>query len=425
MLSDRWMREPVEIMAPAGSWEAVTAALANGAGSVYFGVGRLNMRSRAALNFSPEDLPELAQRCHGAGARAYLTANIVVYDSELDELRELFLCALDAGVDAVIVSDPAAILLARELGLKVHVSTQANVSNFRSLRFFAAYADVIVLARELSLEQIRALSNGIRSEGLRGPSGEPVRLEAFVHGALCVAVSGRCQISLARYDRSANRGECFQSCRRSYNVEDASGVGGFMVEDGHILSPKDLCTIACLDQLIASGVSVLKIEGRGRSPDYVAETVRCYSEAADAIASGTYTAERVAEWRSRLNSVFNRGFWEGGYYLGLPAEMWSGSSGNHSVVSKRQIGVVSNFFVQAGVVEFDLCGGELAEGDMVMVYGTTTAPVQWAASGMRKGGIEVDRPVRGEGVTLQAPARLRRGDKVFVLVKSDFVAACS
>ena len=330
-------------MAPAGSFESLAAALQGGADSVYFGVGKLNMRSRATVNFSEEDLPEIVARCHEAGAKAYLTLNIIVYDEELEEVHALCSAARKAGVDAVIASDLAVISSARSIGLEVHMSVQANVCNMASVKFYAQYADVVVLARELTLAQIRHIIESIRKEGVKGPSGELLRVEIFAHGALCVAVSGKCHMSLAAYNSSANRGACFQNCRRAYRVTDEETGNELVIDNKYVMSPKDLCTIPVLDQLLDAGVSVLKLEGRGRSSDYVRTVTSVYREAARACQDGTFSSDRAEAWMKRLESVFNRGFWQGGYYLGVKWGEWSGSANSRAALLKIHIARVENF----------------------------------------------------------------------------------
>lgn len=407
----------LELLAPAGSREALAAALRAGAHSVYFGAGKLNMRARAARNFREEDLSKVTRRCHAAGAKAYLTLNTVLYDAELPAVDQLCLRAAEAGIDAVIASDPAAIQAARRAGLPVHLSTQANVSNLAAVRFHAAWADVIVLARELSLGQIEAIDRAIREEGIRGPSGKLLRLEAFVHGALCVAVSGHCGMSLAAYDHSASRGDCLQSCRRSYLVSDPETGTAFEIDNHFVMSPRDLCTIGCLDLIIAAGVQVLKIEGRGRTADYVRETVSCYREAIESLADGSYGRERIAAWRERLARVYNRGFWEGGHYLGLPTEVWSGSAGNQAAQRKHQAGLVTNYFARQAVAEVAVRSHPLAQGDTIQIVGPATGclTVHIEPGGLRLDDAPVGRVERAEGVTFPVPRKVRRGDKLFVV----------
>ncbi|MGF1451307.1 MAG: peptidase U32 family protein [Opitutales bacterium] len=413
---NRTDRSPApEILAPAGSYESLAAALNAGADAVFFGVGTLNMRARGAANFAEGDLGEIVKRCRDAGAKAYLTLNILVYDDELPLVERLCHLAEAAGVDAVIATDIATIQTARAAGLSVHLSTQANVSNLPAVRFFAQFADVVVLARELDLAKIRHIAEAVAREPILGPSGEPVHLEVFVHGALCVAISGQCGMSLATHNQSANRGACVQPCRRSYRVISEQTEAELVVDNKYVMSPRDLCTIGCLDRLLEAGASLLKIEGRGRAADYVAETVCCYREAVQAIRDGVYDAKRVAGWRERLRRVYNRDFWEGGYYLGEKTEVWSGAAGSQATTVKRQIGRVTNFFSQAGVAEICVTSGPLSVGDTVLFVGGTTGAHQEPARSLRIDENAIERVERAEGLTLPLTAKVRRGDKVFVV----------
>lgn len=397
--------------------DCLAAALQAGAHSVYFGAGEMNMRARAARNFREEDLRKVVRKCHAAKAKAYLTLNTLLYDEEVPAMERLCLRAKESGVDAVIASDPAVIQAARATGLPVHLSTQANVSNLASVRFHSAWADVIVLARELSLDQIRGISRGVRQMDIRGPSGNRIRLEAFAHGALCVAVSGHCHMSLAAYNHSANRGDCLQACRRAYLVSDPETGTQFEIDNHHVMSPKDLCTIGCLDWLIESGVQVLKIEGRGRTADYVQETVTCYREALESLNDGTYGEARIAAWRQRLAKVYNRGFWEGGHYLGHRTEVWSGSAGNQATQTRRQAGVVTNYFAQQAVAEVKLQSLPLAVGDNVQIVGPTTGclSVHIGEGELRRSGEPVGSVEKADGVTFKVDRKVRRGDKVFLI----------
>ena len=409
----------IEIMAPAGSFESLAAALQGGADSVYFGVGKLNMRSRATVNFSEEDLPEIVERCHEAGAKAYLTLNIIVYDEELEAVHALCDAAWKAGVDAVIASDLAVISYARSIGLEVHMSVQANVCNMASVKFYAQYADVVVLARELTLAQIRHIIESSRKEGVKGPSGELLRVEIFAHGALCVAVSGKCHMSLAAYNSSANRGACFQNCRRAYRVTDEETGNELVIDNKYVMSPKDLCTIPVLDQLLDAGVSVLKLEGRGRSSDYVRTVTSVYREAARACQDGTFSADRAEAWMKRLESVFNRGFWQGGYYLGVKWGEWSGSANSRAALLKIHIARVENFYKKNGVAALFLEAGGLSAGQTILITGPTTGAVRMEVAAMRRETAEGMEPVeaaqKGETVYLAVPEQVRRRDKVYLL----------
>ena len=401
-------------MSPAGSEAALAAAIRAGADSVYFGVGQLNMRARSA-SLSVDDLPVIARRCRAEGVRSYLALNTVVYDQELDELRALCDAALASGVSAVIATDLATIEYARSIGLEVHLSVQANVTNFPALQFYARYADTVVLARELSLEQITSLSKKVREHPLCGPSGQPVRLELFAHGALCVAVSGKCYMSLAQYNRSANRGACYQPCRRSYRVTDEETGEELVIDNKYVMSPKDICTIGYLDRIAGAGISVLKIEGRGRSADYVSTVTRVYREALDALAAGTYDPPACDAWIERLARVFNRGFWHGGYYCGEKLGEWAGAADSQATERRDEIGVVSNFFSQAGVAEFTLRRYPLKNGDTLLIEGPTTGALRFTASHLRVDGSPSEGAQPGDLVTLAPPRRVRRQDKLFLI----------
>ena len=416
----------IELMAPAGSPAALSAAIDAGADSVYFGVGKLNMRARSA-DFTADDLPGIAARCREAGVKSYLALNTLVYDDELNEMRALCDAAKAAGVSAVIATDIATIETARSIGLEVHISVQANVANFQALEFYSRYADTVVLARELTLEQISNVWKNVQARDVRGPSGEPVRLELFGHGALCVAVSGKCYMSLAQNNHSANRGACLQTCRRSYRVTDEETGEELVIDNRHVMSPKDLCTVQYLDQIAAAGVSVLKIEGRARTADYVAVTTRVYREALDALAAGTYDPANCRPWIAELSKVFNRGFWHGGYYCGKPLGEWSGKSHSQATEQRDQIGVLSNFFSKPGVAEFTLRKHELNPGDSLLIEGPTTGAVRFTAENLHVNGQPVESAKPGDVVTLRLPCselrsaagalpgKARRQDKVFLL----------
>ena len=405
-------------MAPAGNFECLRAAIQGGADSVYFGVGHLNMRAHSAGNFSPADLSEVVRICREAGVRTYLTLNIVLYDEDLDAMRATLNRAREAGVSAVIASDIAAIEYARSIGMEVHISTQLNVSNLEALRFYARWADVIVLARELNLDQVRQLHERIVAEHITGPSGEPVRIEMFAHGALCMAVSGKCYLSLHATGDSANRGECLQICRRGYEVTDLETGYKLDIDNQYIMSPKDLCTIGFMDRIIASGVRVFKIEGRARSAEYVRRTASCYRRAADAVCAGTYTPELAAELKRQLGEVFNRGFWDG-YYQGAKMGQWSSVYGSQATRRKVYCGKVSNWFDRLGVAEVTVESVPLHLGDRVMAIGSTTGVVEFDVTDLRVNFAPVDCAAKGERCsvavrTAENNDRLRRGDKIYI-----------
>lgn len=412
-------RKELEIMAPAGNFECLHAAIQGGADSVYFGVGKLNMRSHSAANFQPEDLAEVVRICREAGVRSYLTLNITLYEEELDAMRSALDAAKAAGVDAVIASDMAAIEYCRKIGLEVHISTQLSISNSESLRFYSQFADVVVLARELNLDQVRKISDTIGRDHICGPSGRPVRIEMFAHGALCMAVSGKCYLSLHSYGASANRGSCYQVCRRGYEVTDLETGNQLLVDNKYIMSPKDLCTIEFMDKIIASGVKVFKIEGRARSAEYVKRCASCYRRAADAVCDGTYSPEFAAGLKKELAEVFNRGFWDG-YYQGAYLGQWSEVYGSQATRTKIYCGKITNWFDRIGVAEISVESVPVHRGDRLMVTGATTGVVEFDASDLRvnleaaevaeKGvrcSVAIDPSICPDG-------KLRRGDKVFI-----------
>jgi putative protease len=407
-------------MAPAGSWAALSAALAAGANSVYFGVGKLNMRARAANNFHADDLPSIVAKCQEFRAKAYLTLNTILFDEELDDATALCHMAKAAGVDAVIAADPAVLQLAQKEALPIHLSVQANVTNLAALRFYAPFADVVVLARELTLAQIRHLIEGIHTQQILGPSGQPIQIEIFAHGALCVAFSGKCQMSLALYgpEASANRGACFQPCRRRYLVTDQE-TGDELAIDGHqVMSPKDLCTLPFLDQILDAGVSVLKLEGRGRSADFVSTVVRVYRQAIDAWKAGSFRPQlETGAWMSDLGKVFNRGFWEGGYYLGKPLGEWA-SSHSQATEKKTFLGEITKYYARIGVAETHLRSGEIHVGDDLWVIGNTTGAVRVRVTELRIGqnATPATEAAKGAVVAFPVPEKVRVGDQLYRLV---------
>ena len=412
-------RKELEIMAPAGNFECLHAAIQGGADSVYFGVGRLNMRSHSAANFSPEELAEVVRICREAGVRSYLTLNIVLYEEELADMRAALDAAKAAGVDAVIASDMAAIEYCRRIGLEVHISTQLSISNSEALRFYSQFADVVVLARELNLDQVRSISETISRDNICGPSGRQVRIEMFAHGALCMAISGKCYLSLHSYGASANRGSCYQICRRGYEVTDLETGNRLVVDNKYIMSPKDLCTIEFMDKIIASGVKVFKIEGRARSAEYVKRCASCYRRAADAVCDGTYTPELAAELKKQLAEVFNRGFWDG-YYQGAYLGQWSEVYGSQATRVKIYCGKISNWFDRIGVAEIAVESVPIHRGDRLMVTGATTGVVEFDAADLRVNLEAADVAEKGVRCSVAVDpsicpdGRLRRGDKVFI-----------
>ena len=423
-------RRELEIMAPAGNFGCLVAAIQGGADSVYFGIGHLNMRSHSANNFTREDLPEIVRICRAYGIRAYMTLNITLYGEDLEEARETLRAAKAAGVDAIIASDMAAILYCREIGLEVHISTQLSISNVEALRFYAQWADVVVLARELNLSQVKAIHEAIVSEHITGPSGNLVRIEMFAHGAFCMAVSGKCYLSLAAYGESANRGACMQVCRRGYLVTDYETGNQIHIDNKYMMSPKDLCTIEFADKFVEAGVKVFKIEGRARSADYVKTTAACYRRAADAVADGTFTSEMGSALKEELATVFNRGFWDG-YYLGARMGEWSSVYGSQATRRKVYVGKVTNWFARIGVVEVQVEATPLRRGEEILFIGNTTGILPVKAEDLRVDLEPADVCPQGVRCSIAVPLegmpedhvnpdsepgeRLhpRRGDKVF------------
>jgi len=411
----------IELMAPAGSWESLSAALKAGADSVYFGVGKLNMRARSAGNFAVDDLREITAKCRKFKVKTYLTLNTILFDSELDEAEALCRKAKDEGVDAVIAADPAVLQISKAAGLPVHLSVQANATNLAAVKFYSAFADVIVLARELSLGQICGIITGIREDRITGPSGRLVQIEIFAHGALCVAYSGKCQMSLALYGpkASANRGACFQPCRRNYSVTDQE-TGSELVIDGHqVLSPKDLCTLPFLNQILDAGVSVLKIEGRGRSADFVSTTVRVYREAIDAWKEGSFQKKLESGfWMAELEKVFNRGFWEGGYYLGKPLGDWTTSPDSQATERKIFVGKITRYYARIGVAESLIRGEPIRLNDELWILGETTGAVRAKATELRIGenATPVQQADKGMVAAFPVPEKVREGDRLYRIV---------
>ena len=406
-----------EIMAPVGSWESLQAALQGGANAVYFGVGKLNMRSRSAANFTIDDLPRITAIAHGAGVRTYLTVNTIIYNSEIKEMHRLLEAAKEAGISAIIASDMAVISYANSIGVEVHVSTQCNVSNVEAVRWYAQFADVIVTARELPLGQVAEITQYIRDNDIRGPKGELVQVEVFAHGALCMSVSGKCYLSLDNYNYSANRGACLQLCRRGYIVKDKESDLELEIDNEYIMSPKDLCTIGFLDKIVRAGVRVLKIEGRGRSADYVRTVTECYREAVEAIADGSYSQKKIDGWMQRLATVFNRGFWDG-YYLGRRLGEWSERYGSQATEQKVYLGPVHNYFGRIGVAEVYLQTNEtLHVGEEVMVIGETTGVYRDTIREMRTDRDPVPEVHQGDRFSFATTATLHRGDKVYRIDK--------
>lgn len=399
-------------MAPVGSFESLAAAIDAGADAVYFGVQGLNMRSRSSVNFTLDDLHMIVHTCREAGVKTYLTVNIIVYDSDLDDMRATIDAAAEAGISAIIASDIAAISYARQRGVEVHISTQCNISNIEAVRFYAQFADTVVLARELSLEQVRAIHDAIVAENICGPAGNQVKIEMFCHGALCMAVSGKCYLSLHQMNSSANRGACTQICRRGYEVTDLETGEQLNVDNKYIMSPKDLKTIHFLNKMVDAGVSVFKIEGRARGPEYVSIAVRCYSEALDAICDGTYDENRVKDWDERLRKIFNRDFWDG-YYLGQRLGEWSAKYGSSATRVKHYTAKGVKYFSKLGVGEFMMEAGELHVGDEIVITGPTTGALIITVDEIRVDLKSVEKAVKGDAFSIPVPAKIRPGDRLY------------
>lgn len=402
-------------MAPVGSYESLQAAIQGGADAVYFGVDKLNMRSRSSKNFTSADLKKIVDIAANRGIKTYLTLNTVMYDSDMDMMRKIVDEAKVSGVDAIIASDPAVFDYVQQQGLAVHLSTQANVSNIESVRYYSRIADVIVLARELTLDQVKEISEAIQKEHITGPSGELVRIEMFVHGALCMAISGKCYLSLHQTNYSANRGACLQICRRSYTVRDTDTGDELEIENEHIMSPKDLLTIHFLDKILGAGVTVLKIEGRARSPEYVYTVSQCYSDAIDSILTGTYSKEKVESWIERLKAVFNRGFWDG-YYLGQRLGEWSDRYGSRATRRKIYIGKGVNYFRKAKVAEFIIETKTLKKGDRILITGPTTGVIESVVDEIRVDDNPVLEAKKGARITITLPTVIRASDKLYKLI---------
>lgn len=403
-------------MAPVGSWESLAAAMDAGADAVYFGIEGLNMRSRSSSNFTIADMEAIAARCNQAGVRTYLTVNTILYDSDIEKMHAIVDHAKSAGISAIIATDIAAIRYCAKAGIPVHISTQANISNIEAVRFYAQWANVMVLARELNMEQVAEIHRHILEDPVTGPDGRPVRLEMFCHGALCMAVSGKCYLSLHEMNSSANRGACNQICRRSYTVRDKETGDELDVENQYIMSPKDLKTIGFLPEMVKAGVSVFKIEGRARGPEYVYETVKCYSEALQAVCDGTFGEERVREWDERLAKIFNRGFWNG-YYLGQRLGEWSAKYGSSATRVKKYVAKAGRYYSKLGVGEFLMEAGELNVGDEVIVTGPTTGALIFTVAELRYDLKPVDKVTKGQLFSLPVPAKTRPADRLYLWEK--------
>ena len=401
-----------ELLAPAGSFDSLRAAIDAGADAVYFGIEQLNMRARSANNFTLADLEEISRTCKSANVRTYITLNTVLYDHDLSLMRRIIDAAAEHQIDAVIAMEPGVMLYAKEKGVNVHLSTQANITNIEAVKFYAQFAEVMVLSRELTLSQVATICRGIEQQNICGPSGKPVQIETFVHGALCMAVSGKCYLSLHTHNSSANRGACKQNCRRTYTVKDEEG-NELLIDNEYIMSPKDLNTIGFLDKLVETGVGVYKIEGRSKGPEYVYEVTKCYRAALDAIAAGTYSAAKVEEWMERLSTVYNRGFW-GGYYLGKKLGEWTDQPGSVAKERKVYLGTGVKYFSSIGIGEFKLQSGELKVGDEVIITGPTTGYLRTKVSSLHleESPVEVISR-RGVHFSMPVQEKIRPSDKLY------------
>lgn len=404
-------------MAPAGNFESLQAALDNGADSVYFGVEQLNMRARASINFTLDDLPEIARRCQEKNVRTYLTLNTIIYDHDSSIIKTLLDKAKESNLTAVIAMDQAVIAYARQIGMEVHISTQINITNIETVRFYAMFADTMVMSRELSLRQVKKICEQIEKEQIKGPSGNLVEIEIFGHGALCMAVSGKCYLSLHSHNSSANRGACKQNCRKKYTVIDQESGFEIEIDNEYMMSPKDLCTLDFLDQVIDAGAKVLKIEGRGRAPEYVAKVIRTYREAIDSYYEGTFTQEKVSAWMQELQKVYNRGFWSG-YYLGQKLGEWSGVPGSQATQKKVYVGKAMHFFPKSGISEFKIEAFDIKIGDPLLITGPTTGVQELTLKEMLVADQPAQKAVKGDSCTFRTGFRTRLSDKLYKIVQS-------
>ena len=403
-----------EIMAPVGSRESLAAAIQAGADSIYFGIEKLNMRAHSASTFSIDDLREIAATCNEHGIKTYLTVNTIIYNEDIALMHEIVDAAKEAGISAVIASDVAVMTYCNKMGQEVHLSTQLNISNVEALKFYAQFADVVVLARELNMDQVAEVHRLAEEQNICGPSGEPIRIEMFCHGALCMAISGKCYLSLDNANRSANRGECIQLCRRSYTVTDNETGTQLEIDNKYVMSPKDLKTVRFIDKMMKSGVRVFKIEGRARGPEYVYTVVKCYKEAIQSVIDGTFTEEKKDAWDERLATVFNRGFWDG-YYLGQKLGEWNKNYGSCATEKKVYVGKGIKYFSKLGVAEFAIEAADFKKGDKLLITGPTTGVIYMTADEIRYDLNPVDEALKGQRISMPVPAKVRPSDKLFKL----------
>ena len=407
----------IEIMSPAGSWESLQAAIQGGANSVYFGIEQLNMRAKSSNNFTLDDLIEIASLCIKNNIKSYITLNTIIYDHDLILMQKIIDTAKKEGINAIIASDQAVIAYASSVQMKVHISTQINITNIETIRFYSNFADVIVLSRELSLRQIKNITNEIEKQQIKGPSGNLIQLEIFAHGALCVAVSGKCYMSLHTTNSSANRGACIQNCRKTYSVTDKEDGYQFDIDNEYIMSPKDLCTIGFLNQVLDSGPNILKIEGRGRSPEYVKTTTQCYREAADSYLNGSYTKDKIEGWITKLKTVYNRGFWDG-YYLGQKLGEWTKTHGSKATKKKIYLGKAKKYFTNLQVAEFNIESFNLKKGDNILITGTTTGVIETIVDEMRNNDKLVTDVKKGDNFSMKLDYFIRPNDRLYKVVNA-------
>lgn len=409
------MQKKIELMSPAGDFESLLSALDNGADSIYFGIEQLNMRAKSSRNFKSDDLKEIARICHSRGAKAYITLNTIIYDHDLKFMKSLVEQAHESGIDAIIAMDQAVILHAKKTGIPVHISTQINITNIETLEFYSQYADVAVLSRELSMRQIKHICTQVKSKEIKGPKGDLMKIEVFAHGALCMAVSGKCYMSLHTMNSSANRGACLQNCRRKYKVTDLEEGHELVIDNEYIMSPKDLSTIDFLNQLADTGIDIIKIEGRARSPEYVARVTKVYREALDAVYNKTYSPDKVAEWVQTLDTVYNRGFW-GGYYLGKKLGEWTDKSGSSATQTKVYLGKAIHYYPNAKIAHFKIESQSLSTGDVIMISGPNTGIIETKVEKIMVNDKFVDEAVKGEECTFILERPVKRSDKLYKLI---------
>ncbi len=410
----------IDLMSPAGSYETLMTAINSGAKSIYFGLGKLNMRAKSSVNFTEKDLKEIVRICKENNVRTYLAVNTVMYDNDLEEMRKIIRLAKEEGVSAIIASDAAVLQYALEQKVEIHASTQLNISNIEAVKFYAQFCDIMVLAREVSLDKIAKITEQIKEQDIRGPKGELVKIEIFIHGALCMAISGKCYLSLHEYNMAANKGACLQICRRGYTVKDKETQREFDIENEYIMSPKDLCTVGFIDKIIKAGVSVMKIEGRARPPEYVKTVTEVYSQAIKAVEDGTYCKEKIDAWKERLSEVFNRGFWDG-YYLGQKLGEWNDSYGSKAKFHKEFVASVNNYFSRLGVMEVYINTGKgLKVGDTIYVIGNATGTNEMTIKEIRDEDNNINLAQKGMVVSIPCDFKVRKTDKIYLKVENEF-----